>query len=154
LRSDKLGSDGWFIANQADLEQGRERSRFGLDLRSYPRCDERLPVVGEHGDVTGLDVRSRVLDEAQVVANVVAEAVGRHDPDATSPRVIPGRTAGRTASRLTRTQRQLAADSIRRAVREDDVRSPDQSIVHRGLRSLVVARRGARSVLGSQCSTN
>ena len=32
--------------------------------------------------------------------------------------------------------------------------NPDKLSVYRGLRSIVVERRGARSTLGSQCSTN
>ena len=44
-----------------DLEQRRERSWLSLDARR----DERLPAVREHDDVTGLDVRRRVLEEPE-----------------------------------------------------------------------------------------
>ena len=42
--------------------------------------NERLPAVGKHDHVTRLDVRRGVLEEAELVAGRVVEAVGRHVP--------------------------------------------------------------------------
>jgi len=39
---------------------------------------ERLPAIREHDDITRLDVRGRVLEESEVVAGGVVEAVRRH----------------------------------------------------------------------------
>ncbi len=70
-------------------------------------------------------------------------------------RSYPGRAhVNGSHHNLTPTQRQLAPDSTRVAVRREVVRIPDDLSVHRGLRSSVVERRDARSTLGSQCSTN
>ena len=38
----------------------------------------RVAPVGEHDHITRLDVRRGVLDQAEVVAGGVVEAVGRH----------------------------------------------------------------------------
>ena len=56
------------------FEQRRQRSRLALD----PRRHERLAPVREKDDVTRLEVRRWMLEEAEVVACRVAEAVGRH----------------------------------------------------------------------------
>jgi hypothetical protein len=47
-----------------DLEQRRERP--GLCL--HASRDERLPAAWEDDDITGLEVRRGVLEEAEVVA--------------------------------------------------------------------------------------
>jgi hypothetical protein len=57
-----------------DLQQRGEMPAVGL----VPSSNEGLPTVHEHHDITGLDVRRRVLEEAEVVAGRVVEAVGRH----------------------------------------------------------------------------
>jgi hypothetical protein len=48
-------------------------------FRLDPSSDERVPTVIEHEHVTRLDVRRGMLDQAEVVAGRVVEAVGeRH----------------------------------------------------------------------------
>jgi hypothetical protein len=41
-------------------------------VRPDPSCDERLASVGSHDHVTRLEVRRRVLEEAEVALNQVA----------------------------------------------------------------------------------
>lgn len=45
---------------------------------STPRRHDRLPSVRDHDDITGLEVRCRVFQEAEVVTGCVAEAVDGH----------------------------------------------------------------------------
>jgi hypothetical protein len=49
---------------------------LGLD----PSRNKRLAPVGNHDHITGLDIRGGVLDQAEIVARRVVEAVGRHRP--------------------------------------------------------------------------
>ena len=55
----------------ATFEQHRQRSLLGLD----PSGGERLAPVGSHDHVTRLEVWRRVLEEAELVASCVVEAV-------------------------------------------------------------------------------
>ena len=64
------------IARDHDLEHGdqRPRTRLGLDASRH----DRLTSVRDHDDITGLEVRRRVLEEAEVVAGCVVETVDGH----------------------------------------------------------------------------
>ena len=62
------------IAGDQDLEHRYQRPRLCLNTRRY----NRLSSVGEHDNIAGLEVRRRVLEEAEVVPGCVVEAVDRH----------------------------------------------------------------------------
>jgi hypothetical protein len=47
-------------------------------LRLNTGRHERLPSVREHDDITELEVRRRVLEEAEVITGCVMETVDRH----------------------------------------------------------------------------
>ena len=64
------------IVGDRYLEYGDERSGTRLCLNT--RRHDRLPSVSEHDDITGLEVRRRVLDEAEIIAGCVVEAVDGH----------------------------------------------------------------------------
>ena len=53
------------------FKQRRQRSQFGLDASG----NKRLPAVGQHDHVARLEVRRGVLDQTEVVAGRVVEAV-------------------------------------------------------------------------------
>lgn len=80
-----------YSGSNDDLEQRRERTWLSLHA-SY---DERLSSVWDDDDISWLDVRSRVLEEAEVVACVVVEAVGRHRDNGTPGRIPEWREAPR-----------------------------------------------------------
>lgn len=58
-----------------DLQECGKRPAAGLD----PAGNERLTAVGEHDHVSRLDVRRGMLDQAEVVAGHVVEAVAEGD---------------------------------------------------------------------------
>jgi hypothetical protein len=61
---------------EGNLEHGDQRP--GTRLCLNPRRHDRLPSVRDHDDITGLEVRHRMLEEAQVVAGCVVETIDRH----------------------------------------------------------------------------
>lgn len=76
----------------------------GLDASG----DERLAVVREHDDVGGLDVRCRMLDQAEVVSCRGVNAVGRHCGRlCQAPGRLPSGGSGRAASSLPYPKRRL-----------------------------------------------
>lgn len=66
-----------------DLEERLEWTGLGLDTRRH----ECLPTVSDHDHVSGLDVRRGVLEEADVVAGVIVQAIGWHGAYVTLERV-------------------------------------------------------------------
>jgi hypothetical protein len=69
-----LRSESSASRSDHDLKHRRQAARARLD----PRCDERFPTVREEDDVAGLEVRSRMLDLAEIVTGVVVNAVDGH----------------------------------------------------------------------------
>jgi len=64
------------LARDHDLEHGDQRPRAWLGLDASR--DERLSSVRDYDDITGLKVRRRMLEEAEVVAGCVVETVDGH----------------------------------------------------------------------------
>ena len=71
------------IRGDGNLEQGDQLPPTRLGFNS--RCHDRLSSVREDDNVTGLDVRGRVLEEAEIIAGGVVKAVDRHRHSVSSP---------------------------------------------------------------------
>jgi hypothetical protein len=63
------------IDRDHDLKHGDERPRTRLCFNASRH--DRLSSLHEH-DITGLEVRRRVLEEAEVIAGRIVESVDRH----------------------------------------------------------------------------
>ena len=73
------------VDGEQDLEHRDERPRPGLFLN--PRRHDPFSSICEHDNITGLEVRRGMLEEAEIVASCVVESVDRH---CARYRLIPG----------------------------------------------------------------
>jgi hypothetical protein len=64
------------IRSERDLEHGDQVPPTGLGFNS--RRHQRISSIRQHENITGFEVRGRVLEGAEVVSGGVVKAVDRH----------------------------------------------------------------------------
>ncbi|MBM2823520.1 MAG: hypothetical protein HW413_2266 [Thermoleophilia bacterium] len=91
------GVRGWLVGRVRGLHRDHhlKQRRELPTVRLHASRNERLPSVREHDDVTGLDIRRRVLDQAEVIAGrvgggrsaIATNLAGRLTPGVTGERI-------------------------------------------------------------------